>query len=455
MHDLTSQLDRGSRPVNPTERNPGAAACLAVLLLARVAAAGCPARAPAPVPLPGVTPEQQRLDYWLARTPDPDAVLLAPQGARGRTPAGVDDLLAPLDEPAVRLRVARMLAETARHLGAGTYVGTDGRRLDRGRLAPFFSASLPGPLVPVLRVALDTVQLRCAPVPEPLRLAGRTDPRDVNACSAAHAQEVVQTLADWPAGMRIARTSYAMGWIADDAPLSPPIPSRLADAFVHGARVRAAAPVRLASGGGTTVLLPKHATVPLAPGDDGHVLVATAGGVEAVPRPPALVPTRRPLTRRALLTTAFSFLDSPWGYGGAGGGRDCSRLLLDLFASFDVALPRDSGAQARAGTSTVDLRGVADPAERLRRLDAAERAGIVLLGFPGHVMLYLGRSAEGVPMVLHALGDYREPCPDGAGETRRLVHRVVVSRLDLGRGSRRGSLLERTTTLTVFGPAAD
>jgi hypothetical protein len=55
-------------------------------------------------------------------------------------------------------------------------------------------------------------------------------------------------------------------------------------------------------------------------------------------------------------------------------------------------------------------------------------------------------------MALHALGSYRTGCPDGSGETKHVVRRVLVSGLDLGAGTREGSLLQRAQMLAVFGP---
>ena len=88
-----------------------------------------------------------------------------------------------------------------------------------------------------------------------------------------------------------------------------------------------------------------------------------------------------------------------------------------------------------------------DPAERLARLDEADRAGVVVLYLPGHVALYLGCDAG------RADGDSTRSAA-GARRARTVPHvirRVVVSGLDLGAGTREGSLLQRVQTLAVFG----
>ena len=69
-----------------------------------------------------------------------------------------------------------------------------------------------------------------------------------------------------------------------------------------------------------------------------------------------------PLSRAALFERAFQLLHTPYGWGGTGSQRDCSRLLMDLFASFGVLLPRNSRQQAQAGVermTVIDSQGFA------------------------------------------------------------------------------------------------
>ncbi|MCW5889190.1 MAG: C40 family peptidase [bacterium] len=443
-----------------------AAVVLAVLIAAvltapRAHASGCPARRAVTGRLPGVTPAQETLAYWLRVTGtrhDLDRPLLhARDAARQKAVAarfGADAgvLLAPPDERAVRAQVASLLDLLHQRAARGRWLDASGHPLDTSRLPRADAASLV--LAPHVRVALARTLLRCMPLPRALRDAGdadRTD--DVNACSAVAPQEAVQTLADGPGTLRLARTRSALGWIAADAPLSPPAGAgrRRGRAFLGDRRVRAAIYAAAPGPPRGRIEVPAGTLLPLAPGRTDRVLIATRDGVAEARRPAGLRAVPRIPTRRAVLTTAFAALGQPYGLGGAG-GIDCSALLQDAFAAAGVALPRHSADQARAGVLSVDLRGLT-PAQRQVRLDAADARGLVLLHLPGHVALYLGRNADGVPMTLHALGSYRTPCPDGRGETRQVVRRVVVSRLDLGAGTREGSLLERLDTLAVFGPS--
>jgi hypothetical protein len=421
-------------------------------------AAGCPARRLVTGRLPGVTAAHETLAYWLRVTGtrhDLDRPLLhARDAARQRALAarlGADDaaLLAPLDERAVRAQVASLVDLLHQRAARGRWLDAGGHRLDVTRLPRLDRAPV---FAPALHVAVEATLLRCTPVPRPLRDATDVDRSDdVNACSAIAPQQLVQTLAEGPGTLRLARTGYALGWIAADAPLSPPLAADVAAAFAGNRRVRATKALRLEGIPRGRVAVPAGSLLPLAPGRSDRVLVATRDGVVTARRAPGLVPVPRVPNRRTVLEAAFAAIGQPYDLGGAG-GIDCSALLLDAFAAAGVTLPRHSADQARAGVVTVDLRGLS-VAERQARLDDADARGLVLLHLPGHVALYLGRDANGVPMALHALGSYRTPCPDGRGETRQVVRRVVVSRLDLGAGTREGSLLERLDTLAVFGPA--
>ncbi len=388
-------------PARPTATSQAAAG----------AAGSCPARIPATTPLPGTRPEHATLAYWLGRysaleldTPLLSVAEIAAYNARvGRRPGGhrfaQKSLRVPPDRVELAHDLAGRLAPMRAKLDTAALVAADGQRL-AGVALDAFAAPLPALELALHSAARDT-QLRCGPHPGPLR-EGAGDPRyDRNACSAVRAREPVEVLARWDNGMWLARTRYAIGWLDADTALSPPVTAADREGLL-----------------GRT-----HPTDP------------------------------RPLTRRALFTEAFDLLDSRYGFGDADGGRDCSRLQLDIFEHFDLALPRHSGWQAQAGNFQVDVSGVEEH-EKLRLLDAVARDAAVLLAFPGHIMLYLGRNAEGAPMALHAIGEYVMRCASG-GESIVTLDHAVVSDLELGRGSSRQALIERITTLVAIGRGPD
>src|SRR4029079_17501543 len=144
---------------------------------------------------------------------------------------------------------------------------------------------------------------------------------------------VIQILADWPGGLKLARTRYATGWIAGGAKLSPPIPDTLRDELLHGERATPDDDVALKVAG-VPARCPAGTLVPVLAGATPRARISPAS-VFQVANVSGLHPARRPLTRRALLTEAFRFLDAPYGWGGGGskGGDDFLSLVMDLFAT--------------------------------------------------------------------------------------------------------------------------
>ncbi len=422
----------------------------------------CPEKSQAEAILPSVKPEHLTADYWireLSKTVDVDDAVLsieeidrhnAAVGRRGDTQVfSQNDLAAEIDVELLSQEIEQRLVAMRTRLIDKKYLDRDEQPIAKERLAAFSPKDLRSILKPNLHVVIDPVLIRCGPLDAGLYAPGGDLTYDRNACSTVRTQEVIQRLAPWGNGMVLVRTRYALGWIASDTGLSPEIPQSLREPFIHSERLRTSTKTEIKSEDGTRFELPPFATVVRAEQDDG-IRFASKTGFHKAKRVASLQSTRRPLTRRSLLTTAFEYLNTPYGWGDANGGRDCSRFLLDLFETFDIALPRHSGWQAQAGSFAIDVEQVQDEKQKQSLLDRALRRGVVLLYLPGHVMLYLGRSAQGVPMALHALGEYARPCAQGSGETVVRVQRVVVSDLQLGRDSSRRSLLERLTRLVVF-----
>lgn len=439
--------------------------------------AGLPACGPpadAPSPLPHVRAEEQTLAYWLARTPEAEldrplmseAEIAAHDRAIG---GGGDDLpfarLALGQVPAreiVEREVRERLAFMRERLESGAYVGDDGAHASPATLARFADAPL-GALDGGLVVALARIPLRCGRYLAPLRSAPAADAPagsapdtnlDRNACSTIEAQEPVQILVRED-GALLARTRYALGWIALDAPLSPALSHTDVARVTSGERVRVREATTLQAEDGASIEASPDVLLPRDSADRNRVLFADGAGLHRSSplEASAVLGTRRTLTRRAFLEEAFRHYGEPYGWGGDG-GLDCSELVMDVLATFDLDLPRHSARQADAGTFSIAITPEMSERERLAIADRALDHGIVLLHFPGHVMLYLGRTEQGEPRILHAFAEYLEPCVDEAGQrSDRLIHtgRVSVSDLELGRGTSRRAFIERLERVVVFG----
>lgn len=423
----------------------------------------CPPFSSIDAPLPRVTAAELTLDYWLkqiGRELDLDEVLLDPRDIAALNASAPiargdyfpqRDLSEPLDVARLQREVDERRAWAREKLTRGEFVTAAGSPVPAAALAPLEHDRSLGAARPELRVVLADAVIHCVPIPESFFLPSLDLRLDRNACSVLRSQDVVRVVAEWPNGMTLVEAAFSYGWLPKGTALSPPIPAKLAPSFLHGPSVQViGGPLGVGEGGERQVLA-AGTRLPASDRRGTRAHVATAHGFVQSPASDAarLRSTRRGLTRRALLEEAWRFIGTPYGLGDTSGARDCSRLLLDVFSSFDVRLPRHSSWQSKAGSFWIDIERVPEQ-ERLSLLDAATKKGIVLLHFPGHIMLYLGKNDRGRPMVLHALGEYPESC-GGGQETLVRVQNISVSDLELGRGTSRTALIERLTRITVLG----
>lgn len=140
-----------------------------------------------------------------------------------------------------------------------------------------------------------------------------------------------------------------------------------------------------------------------------------------------------PLTQRTLFEQAFKLLGEIYAWGGSRCGifgRDCSRLVQDVYATTGVRLPRNGDQQGSVCRTVVDFNTGMPDAERTEALVEGARPGAILV-LPGHVMLYLG-TVDDIPYAIH---DTSSSGYNG----------VIVSDLSLGSDGPKGSLLQRLT----------
>lgn len=168
-----------------------------------------------------------------------------------------------------------------------------------------------------------------------------------------------------------------------------------------------------------------------------------------------------PYTARNILMQAAKMLNQPYGWGGMYQAQDCSRFLQEVFATVGIELPRDSKNQIQTGVKLAEFEAGTPGADKTRVLADSAIGGITILGMKGHILLYLGTVA-GRPYAIHSVWAYREPAlpagrlPAGAGrpglgkDKTYVLNRVVVSDLELGEGSTRGSLLDRLNAVRLL-----
>ncbi|MGE0268049.1 MAG: SH3 domain-containing protein [Candidatus Omnitrophota bacterium] len=153
-------------------------------------------------------------------------------------------------------------------------------------------------------------------------------------------------------------------------------------------------------------------------------------------------------TPRMMMIQAFKMLNQPYGWGGMYGEQDCSRFLQEIFATVGIRLPRNSSAQIQIGERLNDWPDQAADSEKLSLLKESGIGGVTVLGMKGHIMLYLGM-VDDQAYAIHAAWAYRQP--GESGDDIFVLNKVTVSSLNLGEGSKRGSLLKRLNAVRLIG----
>ncbi len=411
-----------------------------------------------PVPattVPDTEPRHDLLDTWLAPLGEgaADAVLVGPEHRRALAAvlgtdesAWKDPLSSDLADP-TRLRAS--IRDRFGWMQAGLARGelVEGRP---GSLALARTIADQASDVDHVRVVVEETPLYCVPSNTGVYKLPPDPAFDRNRCSSLHPAELVRVLQRGPNGDWLyVHAGYVAGWI--HAPkLTPRLARDAIDAWRSTDRIVPLSD-RVTTTDGFRIRL--GTSVPhLGSTAEGHrVLVPSPEGLRE-----AVVPASAeasvgfpPLTRRNVWSIALGEVGSPYGWGGTGGHRDCSRFLRDLFATFGIELPRHSADQAARGTRVVELDGMPEGQKRTV-IDALAEEGVLLLYMPGHIMLHLGREGDR-HYAISALSEYLTPCPGGPDTVHRL-DRVAVTPLDLGRGTERTAFIERLTRVVMFAP---
>ena len=135
-----------------------------------------------------------------------------------------------------------------------------------------------------------------------------------------------------------------------------------------------------------------------------------------------------PATPANISRAANQMMGQPYGWGGLDGKRDCSATTRDVLAPFGIWLPRNSAAQAKAGTY-IDLTGMSNE-DKERAILKSGVPYLTLIWLPGHIVLYVGQY-KGHPAVFHNVWGLRTLEADGS-EGRKVIGKVVVTTLRVG-----------------------
>ena len=429
----------------------------------------CPRTLPAPHLLPGSRPEHRQPGFWISRLDHPDAIILDEAEIRalneqarglGAENAGLGSRYDPLSGPVPPENVLKqMRAGLDRHrerAAEGHRVKLDGGTLTRELFAELNRIQSSFEPASDLHLTRELTDIRCHPTSEGFyEYAGDVD-FDLALCSTARPGELIRVVSRHPEGWLLVRTPYSFGWVQFDQ-LGPEVSDaealelRTSESFIVVTSDRApiwrsTAREEQISVGRIGLRLPLVGSDPTglvevrAPSANGLV----NGWMDAGDVHEGYLP----FTGRVVLTHAFRQLDDVFGWAGAGGDRDCSRFLMDLFALFGIELPRNSYWQSQATSYTVETEGFT-PQQRVDALEESLERGVPLVFMPGHIMLLLGRDGEDFHAI-HQFSGYRVGCNTGR-DVKMVVDRLAVTTMRLGEGSQRRSFMERFTRISVIG----
>jgi len=441
---------------------------LIALILVALSAGRCPAEdwETAPAPLPGVQANQEKADFWIARHPAPDRPILTPEGieamnraALGSGETELADVLAvpePLEGAAVRKAIADVLAESR---PSKAYDHTN-----RPITAAFYDrieasiGAVPDVIRPAWGLVTTRASLRRLPTNEAFYdrpFGNEFDRLQYSVLECGNPVAVLHRTADgvWS----FVQTGYTTGWVASAAVA---VGERTAiESFVRSKPLVATGgmvPVYADRGFSThAVSIPMGTRLPLVEKAGRYTSVtlpwrAPDGGVRFVTgyiRPDADVSVGHlPYTARNLYRQLFKLEGHPYGWGDLFDGRDCSRLVMDVFSAFGFVMPRNSRRQAAFNPAGRKDTGALTEADKVKILkEFGNRPA--LLYMPGHIMIHLG-IVDGRVYAIHSAWGLKES--NHAGERTLMAGRVVVSDTTRGGGGR-GPLLKRVTVITPLG----
>ena len=112
-----------------------------------------------------------------------------------------------------------------------------------------------------------------------------------------------------------------------------------------------------------------------------------------------------PFTRENIIRQAFKFLGERYGWGHSNNARDCTGFVMEVYKSFGIYMPRNTGQQGEAsfGQNTRFTEGSTreEKLSALKNMDVGD-----LIYVPGHVLMYIG-DVDGEPYVIHDVSLFR------------------------------------------------
>ena len=116
-------------------------------------------------------------------------------------------------------------------------------------------------------------------------------------------------------------------------------------------------------------------------------------------------------TAENIIAQGFKFLGERYGWGHDYNGRDCTGFVGEIYKTFGVLMPRNSGQQGKGQYGTnFRFDKNSDSASKLATIEKLQIGDLIYI--PGHVMMYLG-DENGQPRVIHDVKGLAYWTPEG------------------------------------------
>jgi cell wall-associated NlpC family hydrolase len=116
-------------------------------------------------------------------------------------------------------------------------------------------------------------------------------------------------------------------------------------------------------------------------------------------------------TAQNVIAQAFKFLGERYGWGHDYNGRDCTGFVGEIYKTFGILMPRNSGQQGKGEYGTnFRFDKNSDSASKLAIIKNMQIGDLIYI--PGHVMLYLGKE-NNQPIVIHDVKGLAYWTPEG------------------------------------------
>lgn len=150
-----------------------------------------------------------------------------------------------------------------------------------------------------------------------------------------------------------------------------------------------------------------------------------------------------PLTKHNIAKVALEFLGNTYGWGAGLNSEDCSSYVRSIYKCFGFELARNGNWQEAMPMVKVDMKNMCTE-ERIKFLDELPLGTI--MNFPGHVIMYLGKS-NGKYYVISSTGSIMQP---ENPSIRQRVRSTIINTLDIKRSNGNTWFDELTVAIVPF-----